>query len=200
MLGLALGIGEGIARRSVLPAALAVQFGAGGGLLGGLLACLVQEWVRANVGLAEFQHTVATQLALAVPLAAGVGLALGIATLSPSGFIKTLLASLAAGVLAGVLYPLLTSLLFPNISTDSFLPDEAASRLLWLGLLAGLIGLAVPIAGRRRKRSLPASPSPAKASASRVAWSPPRDVPQARQTSRATLLVKNRTEPSHRWP
>jgi hypothetical protein len=151
LLGAALGIGEGVARRSILPPVLTLLLGAGGGVLGGFLACLVQEHTKANVGLAELKHTLLAQLALCIPLAAGIGLGLGLATRSAGGIVATLLSSLAAGALAAVVYPLITSTLMPGISTDSLLPEEGTSRLMWLGLLSGLIGLVIPIAGRRRK-------------------------------------------------
>jgi hypothetical protein len=160
LLALALGIGEGVARRSALPMACLLPLGLAGGALGGFLASLVQDWTRANVGLAEIRHTVAMQLALCLPLAAGIGWGLGLATQTHGGFLKTLLAGLAAGVLAAVVYPLFTSTLLPGVSTDSILPDHAGGRLLWLGLMAGIIGLVTPIAGRGRKRS---SSPPAKA-------------------------------------
>jgi hypothetical protein len=151
LLGLLLGIGEGVMRRSVLPVLGLLPLGVAGGALGGFLASLVQDWVRANVGLAEIRHTVAAQLALCLPLAGGIGLGLGLATQSLSGFIKTLLAGLAAGALAAVVYPLATSLLLPGVSTDSIMPEQAGSRLLWLCLMAGLIGLVTPLAGRQRR-------------------------------------------------
>ena len=150
-LGLLLGIGEGVARRSALPALAVLPLGIAGGIAGGFFASLVQEWVKSNVGLAEIRHTVAAQLALALPLAGALGWGLGLATQSLGGFLKTLLAGLAAGALAAVIYPLLASVLLPGISTDALLPEQAGSRLLWLGLLAGLIGLVIPIAGRHRK-------------------------------------------------
>jgi len=150
-LGALLGVAEGRLRRSILPIATTLPLGALGGVAGGLLACLVQEQVRVNVGLAEIKHTVMAQLALCLPLAGCIGLGLGLATRSLRGLVLAVLAGLAAGVLAGVLYPLITSTFLPGISTDSLLPEEASSRLMWLGLLAGVIGLVVPIAGRRRK-------------------------------------------------
>jgi hypothetical protein len=159
VLGLALGIGESVSRRSMLPVLLATLLGVGGGVLGGLLGCLVQEHVRANVGLAELQHTVEVQLGLAIPLAAALGLGLGLSTRSFGGFWKTLLAGLAVGILGGVIYPIVASILSPNVSTDSFLPDDASSRLVGLGLLAGLIGVAIPIAGRQRGTPPPSEKS-----------------------------------------
>jgi hypothetical protein len=151
LLGAALGIGDGVARRSAIPAVLATLLGAGGGVLGGLLACIVQEHTKANVGLAELKHTLFAQLAACLPLAVGIALGLGLATRSAGGLLTTLLTGLGGGALAAVVYPLITSTLLPGISTDSLLPEEATSRLMWLGLMSGLIGLIIPIAGRRRR-------------------------------------------------
>lgn len=157
VLALALGIGEGVARRSALPAACLLPLGVAGGVLGGFLASLIQDWVRANVGLAEIRHTLAMQLALCLPLGTAIGWGLGLATQTHAGFLKTLLAGMAAGGLAGVAYPVLTSTLLPGVNTDAILPETAGARMLWLGLLAGLIGLIVAIAGRGRR---PANPLP----------------------------------------
>jgi hypothetical protein len=156
LLGAALGIGEGVARRSGQPIGLPILLGAMGGIAGGYSGCLVQEYVRANVGLAEMKHTIGLQLAMCLPIALGISLGLAVLLFSWSAALKTILAGLAGGVLAAVAYPLIASTLLPTISTDSFLPEEASSRLLWLTLMSGLVGLVIPIAGRRRHITLPA--------------------------------------------
>ena len=102
----------------------------------------------ALAGLAACAH-----LAVALPLGLGVGLGVGLATRTAKGSIKAALAGLAGGGLAGALYPVALSLALPTTATDALLPDEAVARLLWLGLLSGLIGLMVPVAWKRRTAS-----------------------------------------------
>ena len=155
LLGTALGIGEGVARRSGLPIGLPMLLGALGGVAGGYLGCLVQEYVRANVGFAEMKHTIGMQMAMCLPIAVGISLGLAVLLYSWGAAMKTILAGLAAGVLAAIAYPMIAVTLLPTISTDSFLPEEATSRLLWLGLVGAIVGLVIPIAGRRRKSSQP---------------------------------------------
>jgi hypothetical protein len=148
--GAALGLGEGILRRSWLTPVSAAVLGALGGAAGGWLGCLVHEYVRKHVGQAELMHTIGAQLLLAVPLGLGVGCGLGLATRSAGGVVRAAFAGAAAGVLAGVVYPVIVSIVLPGASTDALLPEEGSSRMLWLGIIAGLIGVIVPVAGRRR--------------------------------------------------
>lgn len=145
-----LGIGEGIARRSWLPPLIAPYLGLVGGAAGGFLGCLVYEYVRKNIGQADLAYTIRAQLLVGVPLGLGVGLGLGLTTRSWSGALKATLAGLAAGGLAGILFPVAVSMLLPAASTDALLPDLASSRLLWLGILSGALGLVIPISGRQR--------------------------------------------------
>jgi hypothetical protein len=90
-----------------------------------------------------------------MPLGLGIGVGLGLATRTVAGTLKAALAGVAAGVLAGAVYPVAISIVFPAASTDALIPEEASSRLLWLGLLSGTIGLIVPIAGRERRTKKP---------------------------------------------
>lgn len=149
-----IGTREGMLRRSWLTPLIAAPVGAIGGTLGGFLGCLVYEYVRRNVGQAELLHTIAAQFLLGGPLGLGVGLGLGLATRSVGGVFKSALGGLAAGALAAALYPVVVSIVLPAASTDALVPTERANQALWLGLLAGLIGLLVPLASRPRKQSI----------------------------------------------
>jgi hypothetical protein len=145
-----LGLREGALRRSLLPPLVAPPLGAVGGALGGFLGCLVYEYVHANIGQADLAHTLGAQVAVAAPLGLGIGLGLGLSTRSLAGAAKVTLAGLAAGILAGVIFPVALSILHPTAESDDLLPDDATSRLLWLAILAGALGLVIPIAGRQR--------------------------------------------------
>jgi hypothetical protein len=149
----ALGIREGALRRSLLPPVVAPPFGAIGGAVGGFLGCLVYEYVHANIGQAQLTHTLGAQVALAAPLGLGIGLGLGLATRTLAGASKAALAGLAAGILAGVIFPVAMSILIPTAESDDLMPEEGTSRLLWLAILAGTMGLVIPIAGRQRRKS-----------------------------------------------
>ena len=94
------------------------------------------------------------QWLLGAPVGLGVGLGLGLATRRPGDIIKAALGGLAAATLAAVLYPVLVSLVLPEASTDALLPEERVNRLLWLGVLSGLVGVVIPIAGRPRKKNV----------------------------------------------
>jgi len=159
-----IGTREGMLRRSWLTPLVAAPLGAIGGALGGFLGSLVYEYVRKNVGQAELLHTVAAQLLLGGPLGLGVGLGVGLSTRSASGTVKAAFGGLAAGALAAALYPVVVSIVLPAASTDALLPAERANRAVWLGLLAGLIGLLVPAASRQRKQSTAAMTASGEAS------------------------------------
>jgi hypothetical protein len=147
----AMSIREAVARRTWLSPLLAPPLAAVGGALGGYLGCMILQDVRINIGQAELKHSVEAQLAVALPLGLGLGLGLGLATRTISGFLKTTLGGLAAGAIAGVIYPVAVSVLLPSASADALLPEEPSTRLLWLGLLSGLLGLLIPVAGRQRQ-------------------------------------------------
>jgi hypothetical protein len=147
LIGAALGLREGHRRRSWLPPLLAAPLGAVGGAIGGVLGCLVYERLGPNVG--ELGPTITAQLLAAIPLGLGIGLGLGLTMKSIGAVTKVALAGVAAGVLAGVIYSIAVSLLLPEASTDALLPAEASTRLLWLGILAGMIGLVIPLAGKQ---------------------------------------------------
>jgi hypothetical protein len=155
----ALGLCAGLRRRSWLPLLIAPPLGTVGGAIGGPLGCLVYEYVRAQVGQAELTHTIAAQLLVAVPLGLSVGLGLGLATRSASGATRAALAGVIAGVLAAAVYPVAISILLPAASTDALMPEEGSSRLLWLGILSGMLGLVIPIGTRGTQSPPVASPA-----------------------------------------
>jgi hypothetical protein len=111
---------------------------------------MVLQDVRMNVGPAEMIHTVEAQLAAAVPLGLLVGLGAGLATVSARGAAIYALGGMAGGALAAVVYSLAIAIVLPETNTDALLPEEAKARLLWLAMLAGTIGIVIPLAGRRR--------------------------------------------------
>jgi len=144
-----LGIGEGARRASWLPPLIAPPLAALGGAVGGALGCLVYQYVRENVGQAGLTHTFLAQLLVATPLGLGIGLGLGLATRTASGSIKAAVAGVVAGIVAGAAFPVTISILLPAASSDALLPEEGSSRLLWLAILAGMMGLVIPIAGQK---------------------------------------------------
>jgi hypothetical protein len=146
LIGVALAAVASAARRSWL----APLLGALGGAVGGYLGSLVEVYVRTNIGQAELNHTIGMQLAVGLPLGLGIGLGVGLATHSLAGTLKAALAGLGAGALAAALYPVLVSVLLPASGTETVLPDETYSRMMWFAIYAGLIGMVIPVAGRRR--------------------------------------------------
>jgi hypothetical protein len=148
----ALGFREGTRRRTILPSFLAAPLGAMGGALGAYLGSRVHEYTIEHIGQPELLHTVLAQGAIFVPLGLAVGLGVGLAAPLRAVTAKAAVAGLLAGTAAALAYPVVVSLLLPKASTDLLLPIDGPSRLLWLELGAGLLGLLIPIAGRSRAK------------------------------------------------
>jgi hypothetical protein len=156
LLSAGIGAREGMVRRSIWPV-VSTPLGALGGATGGVLGCMVLEHVRTNIGPAELMHTVEAQLAAAVPLGLAVGLAAGLTTRTVRGALTYPLGGVAGGVLAAVAYSLAIAIVMPETNTDTLLPEKGAARLMWLAMVAGMIGLIVPLSGRRRNQSVAVS-------------------------------------------
>jgi hypothetical protein len=159
LLGLSLGIGEGVARRSLgrtlVAGAACVPAGiVFGGVAGGLGHYLFGscEPLRPFSPLAK---TMVVEAAMLATLGCGLGLALGLLTARLGTAVTCVIGGILAGALAGILYPMLTAVLMPGALTEIVVPVQAGSRALWLGLGSGLVGLIIPAVARGRKRELP---------------------------------------------
>jgi hypothetical protein len=144
-------------RHSWLAPLAAAPLGALGGAGGAYLGSLAEVYVRTNIGQAELNHTIGMQLAVGLPLGLGIGLGVGLATRSLAGTLKTALAGLASGALAAALYPVLVSVLLPAAETETVLPVETNSRVMWFAVYSGLLGVIIPVAGRVRGGRKPPS-------------------------------------------
>jgi hypothetical protein len=150
LMSLAIGAREAAARRSAWSPILTAPLGGIGGAVGGVLGCMVLQYVRTNVGQAELINTMEAQLATCVPLGLGVGLGLGLTTWTAIGTVKYGLTGVAGGAVAAVAYSVAIALFMPETNTDALLPEEAGARLLWLTMAAGTVALIIPLAGWRR--------------------------------------------------
>lgn len=139
----ALALAGGTARRSASRLAIAAPLGALGGAAGGLIGTVVHVMWLQTAAQPDVIHTAGQQLAALAALGLGVGLAFGCAQRA----VRTALpAGLLAGALAGIAYPIAVSLLLPATGTESLIPGDRLSRLLYIGLTAALLGLIVPMA------------------------------------------------------
>jgi len=148
-----MGVGEGIARRSLVAAllvgGLCAVVGAAVGSLAGLAGHLLWE---SNMSGSESLPLEAAVLIHAVTLllmGGGVGLAIGgVAGRSLRTSAACLLAGMLAGATAGVLYPFLGAVLAAyfgfQANTDLVVPPGEVSRLFWIALPAVLLGLLIP--------------------------------------------------------
>jgi hypothetical protein len=143
--------------RSLRAIAIAAPLGLVLGGLAGWLGNLAYAQLVTDSIETDMTRVVAAQAILLAGLgltgSAGWAIARGSAADAP----LYAFAGLAAGGLAGALYPVIMSVAMPGIDTSSLLPREATSRLVWLLLASGLIGLVMPLAARRRPPAAPHS-------------------------------------------
>lgn len=141
LLGAVLGMRALAVRGTGLWIALAAPLGAVGGALGGVLAAMFYAWVRDKIGHADMQQIAEAQLLVGVPLGLCIGLGLGVGCGGLRGGLRGLLLGAVGGAVFGGLYPLSVALLLPAANTEVLAPEEAVTRLVWLGMLGGCVGL-----------------------------------------------------------
>ena len=164
--GGSLAVGEGVARRSgraVLTAALAATaVAAAFGCLAALAGHAVFDYHRPLQDLSPLAKTIRTQGAMLATLGAGIGLAVGLFSGSWRTGLTCLAGGLLAGVLAGMVYPMLAAVFLPGVATELVVPLGAVDRLLWIAVIAGLAAAIISSVARRRppRESRPATEQP----------------------------------------
>jgi hypothetical protein len=129
----------------LVAALAAVLVGAGFGCLSGFIGYTVHRAGLSAGPDAELSKTLAMHIAVFSTLGAGVGLGVGAFSVriwKAAG--AGLLAGAAAGLLAGAAFPVLMAIIAPAVDSSDVIPD-GRERLLWIGLPALLLGLAVPL-------------------------------------------------------
>jgi hypothetical protein len=152
LVGGAMAFGEGLSRRSIVRASIGPCFaavvGAGYAVLGGWLGGLAMAGCTARLGAAgaeaELPRTILVQAVIMATMGAGIGLAFGIVRGRSGDLVMAMCGGVLAGVLAASLYPFSAACLLPRASTELLVPLGALNRLLWIGLIAVLVGAAVP--------------------------------------------------------
>ncbi len=154
VVGGGLAVGEGVAQRSrriVLKAALAgTAVAAVFGCLAALTGHVAFDYHYPIEGLSPLAKTIRTQAAMLATLGAGIGLAVGIFSGGRRIGFTCVVGGLLAGVLAGMVYPMVTAVCFPGIATELVVPYGTVDRFLWIGVMTGLAGVIIPGVGRRR--------------------------------------------------
>jgi hypothetical protein len=169
ILGAVLGLSEGLLIRSVPRALLFSIVLAACGAVGGILAAVAESAFGVMMGdragtepalltkLTELTMPKSDLLTLAMHISAfviiGMSLGLGFAVLTRKW--SVILRSAGGGIVAGMVF-LPLSMAIPqlqNFDTNLFVPEGLTSKLLFLILAGGLIGLCVGRAPRRVKQS-----------------------------------------------
>lgn len=150
--GGALGAAEGIARKSGRAVAILVVTGALFGGIFGAAAGPLGKFIGQSLPTTVDDAYRAALMHIAVWAVSGIGIGLGVALPSrrPNVIGRSVGAAIGGGFLAGLAYEIAASLAaiaFPLALPDSdpaqLLPDGLWARMLWIGLAAGLMGLAI---------------------------------------------------------
>ena len=131
------------------------------GLLGGLIAAVIASGAGA-VGatlldsLAMPDHRLVKTMIVQSGMLSTMGLAIGLG-ISLAFFRKQLLLTctggcMLGGLLAAFAFPIVASVLLPDLNTEELMPGAGIGRLLWAGLAAGLIGVTVTGLGKERSQ------------------------------------------------
>ena len=139
-------------RRAMLGALAGVIFGALFGAAAGY-AALLTGGSLANVDSVDPSHvSMAIHTVAWGIVAPGVGVACTVAAGSARLAGRYVPATVAAGILAGLLYFPLVALLLPTEDTDIVIPESLAARILWTTVPAVLIGVTVARTANRAPR------------------------------------------------
>jgi hypothetical protein len=163
IVGGGLAASEAVARRLgwfILAAVLAgAAVGALFGFLAGLAGNMAFDLHQPIGSLSPLAKTIRSQTAMLGILGVGIGLSMGLL----SGCRRTVLTcgvgGLLAGVLAGIVYPMLAAVCLPTVATELVVPSHRAGRLLWIGVMTGLLGVAIPGVARQRPKRVAGSDS-----------------------------------------
>lgn len=155
LVGAALATAEGWGRRSWGMAAAGGPISAAVGLLfGGLaawLALLLDACDAARLNLVDLGKTALVQAVMLATLGAGLGIGVGLLSRSRKTVLRCLLGGWLGGCLAGFLYPVAAAWLLPAADTESVIPRGPVNHLLWIGMVAGLLGATIPAGSSRGK-------------------------------------------------
>lgn len=156
ILGGAMAVGEGLARRSLRTALggglLLAVVGAAFGGLAGVVGHVVRNACGLDKAVVPLGNSLCLYVASLATLGGGIGLGLGLLTRRVCQIATHLFTGILAGGLAGVLYPVLLSYCLPSVGAAAVIPAAGGGRLLWAALASGLIGLLIPGTALRRTR------------------------------------------------
>jgi hypothetical protein len=125
---------------------LAATSAAIGGYLAAVSASFFYVAMRDRVGQGDLLHPFLRQLMIGVPLGASLGLGLMMRSGSWRAMGRGLVAGAIGGVLFSAAYTLIVAIGLPEANTESLLPEESLTRLVWLTTLAGCLGLTTSFA------------------------------------------------------
>ena len=144
-------LGEGWAARRI---GRGIVFGIVALLIGGAMGytAAVAGWeVRQMVlkRLPPLGVTVLSEVVVFSLIGLGMGVSAALVHLRGAVLATGIAGGLLGGGLAGLLYPIITSIVLPGADTEMLMPDETSSRLAWVIIGCGVIGLTASGLGTR---------------------------------------------------
>jgi hypothetical protein len=127
--------------------AIAAVFGAGAGLLGGLVFAAF----KSSTSLSPLAKTVATQCAMLGLFGMGIGVSVALPYARLRLLLQCAIGGLSGGLLAALVYPTAVGYLLPRAQTDRLLPKDETNLLILIALAVVLIALALTGVKQRSK-------------------------------------------------
>ena len=154
-------IGLGISRRDLRTivggGAVGALGGAAVGCIAGGLGWATYEVAVSAGGFSPLARTIWVHIAMLGALGGGVGMVLGTFVRRRRSVLTGLAYGVIAGVLSGLVFPILTAIVLVNASIQEIIPTGPVgntvfnAQLLWIGVTAALLGLLIPSAFAERK-------------------------------------------------
>lgn len=154
----AVGLIEGLRRKSLVRAAagliVGAALGAGGGALGADLAYRVQAELNVVRADAPIQNTIAMHCGVWVPIGLACGISVGVAAMNVGLILKCGIGGAIGGALASTVYPIAAAYVMPGARVDTVYSHNLPSAQ-WLWLLTAAVltaGIAGAIGGEQKPR------------------------------------------------
>lgn len=157
LLGGALGVAFAVGRMTMHSLGkhllAAASIGAFSGVLAGISGCLLQQYFASAGQISLLQLLLVSATVLGV-LGLGLGTIIGSFGGWGSATGERAMHGLVVGVIAGVAYPVVASVLIVSAGTETTVPASFSAQLLWLGMATSLYGLLLP-AATQKPRAVP---------------------------------------------
>lgn len=130
-------------RVSILKLLMGIVLGILVGVVAGIAGCWMQQYLTGlgQLSVVESAYINATLFGV---LGLGLGAIIGSWSGAGRAIVERALVGLIAGVFAGIVYPVIAFAVLASANIEAFIPQMTITRLLWLGIGTGFLGLFLP--------------------------------------------------------